>query len=131
DTAHAQQPIGIIHRDIKPSNILLTEQGKPIVADFGLAHLATTDGDAQNLTRTSATLGTPSYMSPEQAAGDPVDGRADQYAHPIIAYELLTGTLPFVGETPLRTAITTLAGALSSGYSDGAGAAARCNRPRG
>jgi hypothetical protein len=105
DTAHALQPIGIIHRDIKPSNVLLTEQGKPIVADFGLAHLATTDGDAQNLTRTAATLGTPSYMSPEQAAGDPVDGRADQYALAIIAYELLTGTLPFVGETPLRTAI--------------------------
>ena len=103
DFAHAQQP-PIIHRDIKPSNILLTSAGKPLVADFGLARLA---GISSSITTTNASVGrgTPPYMSPEQVTPDyPVSGASDQSALGIVAYQLLTGTLPFVGDTPMSTA---------------------------
>ncbi len=108
DFAHSQ---GVVHRDIKPTNILLTEQDVPIVADFGLARLleagiAAPGSDlTQQLTQAGMGLGTPSYMAPEQAQGSAVDGRADQYALGIVAYQMLTGSVPFVAETPLAVAL--------------------------
>jgi serine/threonine protein kinase len=103
DFAHEQHP-SIVHRDIKPSNILLTTRGKPIVADFGLAYLA---GVASTVTTTNSSLGrgTPQYMAPEQVTPDyPVSGKSDQYALGILAYQMLTDTLPFLSDTPISTA---------------------------
>ena len=93
--AHAQ---GIIHRDIKPENILLQE-GHALVADFGIALAVTAAGDAR-MTQTGLSLGTPQYMSPEQAMGErTLDARTDLYALGAVAYEMLTGEPPFTGAT--------------------------------
>ena len=97
--AHAH---GIIHRDVKPDNVLL-ESGHAVVADFGIARaisLATADGTHNRLTATGVSLGTPAYMSPEQAAGDrDVDGRSDEYSLACVTYEMLAGSPPFTGST--------------------------------
>ncbi|HWA14965.1 MAG TPA: protein kinase, partial [Gemmatimonadales bacterium] len=85
---------GVIHRDIKPANVVIDEEGSAIVADFGIAKVAHGAG----LTQTGTTVGTPSYMSPEQCTGKPVTGAADQYALGCVAFELLTGRPPFVHE---------------------------------
>ena len=93
---HAHQR-GVVHRDIKPENILLSGS-RVLVADFGIAKLV--GGDAAKLTETGLSLGTPSYMSPEQAAGDArLDGRADVYALGCVLYEMLVGQPPFTGPT--------------------------------
>ncbi|HXI20258.1 MAG TPA: protein kinase, partial [Gemmatimonadales bacterium] len=95
DYAHRQ---GVIHRDVKPDNVLLHD-GRVMVADFGLALARTESGEAR-LTRAGVRLGTPEYMSPEQAAGDhDVDGRTDIYALGVCVYEMLTGRRPFTGLT--------------------------------
>ncbi len=99
--AHAHRR-GIVHRDIKPENILLAER-HALVADFGVAK-AIAEGRASEgagLTSVGLALGTPAYMAPEQAAADPsVDSRADLYAFGVVAYEVLTGRMPFAATTP-------------------------------
>jgi hypothetical protein len=86
---------GIIHRDIKPGNILFSESMSPKLTDFGIAKL----GDSGVVTQMGLALGSPSYMSPEQAAGQPVDGRSDLYALGVTLYQMVTGELPFQGDT--------------------------------
>ncbi|MFZ4826892.1 MAG: serine/threonine-protein kinase [Phototrophicaceae bacterium] len=92
DYAHAQ---GIIHRDLKPGNILLDEAGNAYLSDFGIAKV----NDSQ-LTG-SAIIGTPAYMSPEQANGTELDGRSDQYSLGIVMFQLITGREPFEASTPI------------------------------
>src|SRR5256714_11294449 len=95
DYAHRH---GVIHRDLKPENILLQE-GQPLVADFGIA-LAVSVAGGQRITQTGLSLGTPHYMSPEQATGDRViDGRTDIYSLGAVLYEMLTGDPPHTGST--------------------------------
>jgi hypothetical protein len=100
--AHRQ---GVVHRDIKPDNVLLSE-GAAVVTDFGIAKAisaARTAGAGATLTQVGTSIGTPAYMAPEQAAGDPdVDHRADIYALGATAYELLTGRAVFADRTPQR-----------------------------
>lgn len=95
DYAHAQ---GVIHRDLKPSNVLLDARNNLFLTDFGIAKLL--QGNA-NFTSTGAMIGTPAYMSPEQAQGLPVDQRSDIYSLGIILYEMVTGQVPFEADTPL------------------------------
>lgn len=91
---------GVIHRDIKPDNILLSKDGgRAMVTDFGIARAvsSTTSADSR-LTATGVAIGTPTYMSPEQCAGDrEVDGRSDLYSLGVVGYQMLTGTVPFTG----------------------------------
>jgi serine/threonine protein kinase/alpha-tubulin suppressor-like RCC1 family protein len=88
DYAHRH---GIIHRDIKPANIMLDVEGWAVVTDFGIAKVT----ESQGLTMTGATIGTPTYMSPEQCAAKEITGATDQYSLGIAAYEMLTGHVPF------------------------------------
>lgn len=96
---HVAHSEGVIHRDLKPGNIMVDNQGRAIIMDFGIARTK----DAGTLTRTGALLGTPVYMSPEQANGSPLDARSDLYSLGIIFYELLTGTVPFHSDTFVST----------------------------
>ncbi len=97
DYAHRQ---GVVHRDIKPENILLTLDGDTLVADFGIARALTRGAGDEQLTETGLAIGTPAYMSPEQAAGDKgVDARTDVYSLGAVLYELLAGEPPFTGAT--------------------------------
>ena len=91
---------GIVHRDIKPHNVLIDEDGRVRVADFGIARAGTSD-----ITETGSVMGTAQYLSPEQAQGRPVDARADLYAIGIVLYELLTGQVPFDADSPVTVAL--------------------------
>ncbi len=90
---------GVIHRDLKPSNVMFRDATTPVLTDFGIAKQS--DVLASRITQTGLVLGTPTYMSPEQASGREIDGRADQYALGILFYEMLTGQPPFTGENPM------------------------------
>ncbi|GAB2688840.1 protein kinase domain-containing protein [Kitasatospora kifunensis] len=90
---------GIVHRDIKPANVIITTTGAVKVMDFGIARALT--GAASTMTQTGMVMGTPQYLSPEQALGKPVDHRSDLYAAGCMLYELLTLRPPFTGDTPL------------------------------
>ena len=104
DAAHAQ---GIVHRDIKPANLFITRRGSLKVLDFGVAklstsgreHLDSTIGATDQLTTLGTTIGTVSYMSPEQARGHEIDARSDVFSAGIVLYEMITGQLPFPGPT--------------------------------
>ena len=90
---------GVVHRDIKPENIMLSG-GTAVVADFGIARAVSAAGADQHLTETGTIIGTPSYMSPEQASGAiEIDGRSDQYSLACVVYEMLVGAPPFTGPT--------------------------------
>ncbi len=93
---------GVVHRDIKPGNVMVTGQGQVKVMDFGIAR-AVSDSSS-TVAETTAIIGTAAYFSPEQAKGEPVDGRADLYSAGIVLYEMLTGRPPFRGDTPVAVA---------------------------
>lgn len=96
EAAHLE---GVVHRDLKPQNIMIEGTGRVCVMDFGLARSL----DAGGLTQAGSIMGTPTYMSPEQARGVPADARSDLFSLGIIAYQLLTGTVPFKGDTTLSS----------------------------
>jgi serine/threonine protein kinase/tetratricopeptide (TPR) repeat protein len=95
--AHAE---GVVHRDLKPQNLLVDKNDQIFVCDFGLAK--SFEEGAIGMTRTGAFLGTPRYMSPEQVEGKPADNRADLYSYGLILYEMVTGDVPFTGESTLK-----------------------------
>jgi len=88
--------LGVVHRDIKPANIILLPDGSVKVADFGIAHI-----ESSELTQVGTLLGTPSYMSPEQIQGLPIDGRSDLFSVGVILYQFLTGERPFTGSSTI------------------------------
>ncbi|MFH2101955.1 MAG: protein kinase [Chloroflexota bacterium] len=98
DQAHSK---GVVHRDLKPGNILFDQYNEPYISDFGIAKLAQASGNVTG----SAVIGTPAYISPEQAQGEKIDGRADIYAMGVILYELLTGAKPYEGDTPMSVVV--------------------------
>ncbi|WP_017901707.1 serine/threonine-protein kinase [Pseudomonas asplenii] len=100
--AHAQ---GLVHRDVKPANILFRADGTAVLSDFGIAKSL---DDRTQFTQAGFAVGTPSYMSPEQARGQEIDGRADLYALGVVLYEILVGKLPYTGTDALSTALAHL-----------------------
>jgi serine/threonine protein kinase len=96
DYAHNK---GIVHRDIKSTNIFITNEGRPVLMDFGIAHAAT----GTQLTKTGIVIGTPEYMSPEQAQGHSINNRSDIWSLGIVMYECLNKEVPFKGDNPLTT----------------------------
>jgi hypothetical protein len=100
--AHAR---GVVHRDIKPGNVMLDPGGgRFVVVDFGISAVLSREAQADRLTEEGVYLGTPAYMSPEQLAGDEVNGKSDVYSLGCLAYELLAGSLPIPGATPMALA---------------------------
>jgi putative two-component system response regulator len=100
DHAHTHD---VLHRDIKPSNILIHSDGTPVLADFGLSRMV---GQLRRLTSSGTVMGTPEYMSPEQAADEPMGPASDIYSLAIVAYEMLTGRVPFECDTPAATLLS-------------------------
>src|SRR5690349_4855867 len=96
--AHARH---IVHRDVKPQNVLIDEEGSCKVTDFGIARSLTEEG----LTATGRVLGTTDYVSPEQALGQPVTGQSDLYSLGVVLYEMVTGEVPFAGDSPVAVAM--------------------------
>jgi serine/threonine protein kinase len=101
DFAHEH---GVIHRDIKPANVMITPEGRILLADFGLVKIVDERNPQVRITGVGAPVGTPDYMSPEQVIGEEVDVRADLYSLGVVLYQMITGTTPFHGETPMQIA---------------------------
>ena len=102
DYAHGKE---MVHRDVKSSNILITDAGDPVLVDFGIARMQ----EATQITVTGAVLGTPAYLSPEQARGELADARSDIYSLGIVLYEMIAGCLPFTGDSTTGVIIKHLA----------------------
>jgi serine/threonine protein kinase len=100
--AHSE---GIVHRDVKPANVLMARPDWPLLADFGLVKLL---GHQRGITRPGASIGTPAYISPEQAVGEEVDHRTDVYSLALVLYEMLTGQVPFSSGSPIETMLRRL-----------------------
>jgi len=98
---HAAHSNGLVHRDIKPGNILITSEGRVKVTDFGIVAI---QNESSDITKTGSVLGTATYISPEQAKGEPVSRQSDLYSLGIVLYELLLGKPPFEGESPVSIA---------------------------
>lgn len=97
---------GIIHRDVKPANILITENDEPMLSDFGIAKIINSENVTHDtLTQMGIGIGTPEYMSPEQANGKTLDTRSDLYSLGVVLFELITGQKPFTADTPLSVLI--------------------------
>ncbi|MEW5960483.1 MAG: protein kinase, partial [Chloroflexota bacterium] len=107
DYAHNQK---VVHRDLKPANIMFAPDRRVVLADFGIARLLSVPG----YTTKNAVLGTPAYMSPEQAQGEPVDRRSDIYSLGVILYELVTGRVPYEGDNPMAILVELVTGAWPS-----------------
>jgi serine/threonine-protein kinase PpkA len=99
DWAHAK---GYVHRDIKPENILFREDGSAVLSDFGIARVISTSA---SITRDGTVVGTPQYMSPEQAAGRPLDGRSDIYSLGVVFFRMLTGEVPYKADSAVAVGI--------------------------
>src|SRR5918992_1380187 len=97
-SAHAR---GVVHRDVKPQNVILTDEGRPKVTDFGIAR----SSDVESVTLTGTVMGTSEYLAPEQARGELVDFRSDVYSLGVILFELSAGEVPFRGENPVSVAM--------------------------
>ena len=101
---HVAHDLKIVHRDLKPENVMISRDAegveRAVVMDFGLAKERRAGAELQKLTATGVVLGTPEFMSPEQLRGKPLDARTDVYSLSLMAFEMLTGTLPFPGRTP-------------------------------
>jgi len=93
--------LGVVHRDLKPQNIMIDREGNARIMDFGIARSV----EAKGITEAGVIIGTPEYMSPEQVEGKEVDGRSDIYSLGVILYEMVTGRVPFAGDTPLSIAV--------------------------
>ncbi len=110
---HAAHALKVVHRDLKPENVMLCRDARherAVVMDFGLAKERAVGPEVQKLTATGIVLGTPEFMSPEQIRGRPVDARTDVYALGVMTYEMLTGKLPFEGESQQDIMIARLRG---------------------
>ena len=104
DAVGAAHAAGIVHRDVKPANLIVTPDRRVKITDFGIARAA----ESVALTQTGQVIGTPQYLSPEQAQGQPATPASDVYALGVVGYEMLTGRRPFVAETPIATALAHL-----------------------